>query len=75
MTSLDQAFQDLKTVFTTAPILIHLDFSKPFFLESDASDYALGVVLSQKKEDKWLRPIIFHSWNFTAAKINYEIYD
>jgi hypothetical protein len=45
----DQVFQDLKTAFTTTPILIHLDFSKPFFLESDASDYALGAVLSQNR--------------------------
>jgi hypothetical protein len=49
---INQAFQDLKTAFTTASILIHLDFSKPFFLKSDASDYVLGVVLSQNREDE-----------------------
>jgi hypothetical protein len=48
----DQAFQDLKTAFTTAPILIYLDFSKPFFLESDGPNYALGMVLSQNREDE-----------------------
>jgi hypothetical protein len=42
----DQALKNFKTTFITAPILIHPDFSKPFFLESDASDYALGAVLS-----------------------------
>jgi hypothetical protein len=57
----DQAFQNLKTTFTTAPILIHPDFSKPFFLESDASDYALGMVLSQNGEDKRLHPVSFYS--------------
>ena len=40
----DQAFQDLKKAFITAPILIHLYFQKPFFLESTASDFALGAV-------------------------------
>jgi hypothetical protein len=48
----DQDFQDLKTAFTMAPILIYPNFSRPFFLESDASDYALGAVLSQKKDDE-----------------------
>jgi hypothetical protein len=47
----DQAFQNLKTTFTTAPILIHPNFSKPFFLESDAFYYVLGAVLFQNGED------------------------
>jgi hypothetical protein len=57
----DQAFQNLKIVFTTAPIFIHPDFSKPFFLESDAFNYALGAVLSQNGEDGQLHLNIFHS--------------
>jgi hypothetical protein len=44
----DQVFQDLKTAFTTTPILIHPNFSRPLFLENDAFDYALGAVLFQK---------------------------
>jgi hypothetical protein len=45
----DQAFQDPKTAFTMAPILIHPDFLKPFFLESDTSDYALRAVYLKKE--------------------------
>jgi hypothetical protein len=71
----DQAFQDIKTAFTMAPILIHQDFSKPFFLESDASNYALGAVLSQKKDDEQLHPIAFHSRKFTTTEIIYEIHN
>ena len=41
-----KAIQDLKTAFTTAPILVHLDFAKAFYLETDASDFALKAVLS-----------------------------
>jgi hypothetical protein len=48
----NQAFQDLKTAFTTAPILIHLDFWKPFFLESNASDYVLRSILFQNRKDE-----------------------
>jgi hypothetical protein len=48
---------------------------KPFFLESDTSDYALRVVLSQNREDKQLRPVTFHSRKFTSIEINYDIHD
>jgi hypothetical protein len=74
-TGANQAFQNLKTAFTTALILIHPDFSKPFFLESDASDYALGAILFQNGNDGRLHPVIFHSRNFTTVEINYEIYN
>ena len=71
----DQAFEALKKAFTTAQILIHRDFQKPFLLESDASDFALGAVLSQSSEDGRLHPVVFHSRKFTVADINYEIHD
>ena len=57
----DQAFEALKKAFTTVPILIYLDFQKPFFLEGDAFDFALGAVLSQPSEDGCLHPVDFHS--------------
>jgi len=71
----DQAFETLKKAFTTAPILTHPDFQKPFFLETDASDFALGAVLSQPDKDGHLHPVAFHSRKFTATEINYEIHD
>jgi hypothetical protein len=42
----EEAFETLKKAFTSAPILVHVDSSKPFFLEADASDFALGSILS-----------------------------
>jgi hypothetical protein len=71
----EQAFQNLKTAFTTAPILVHPNFAKAFYLETDASDFALGAVLSQIGEDGKLHPVAFYSRKFSAAEINYEIHD
>jgi hypothetical protein len=41
------AFDALKRAFTTAPVLIAFDPEKEITVETDASDYALGAVLSQ----------------------------
>jgi hypothetical protein len=71
----DQAFETLKKAFTMAPILTHPNFQKPFFLETDASDFALGAILSQPDKDGRLHPVAFHSRKFIVAEINYEIHD
>ncbi len=42
------AFETLKTSFTTAPILKHLDPDSTFIVEVDASDLGIGAVLSQR---------------------------
>ena len=70
-----EAFQELKKRFTTAPILTHFDATKPVIIESDASDFALGAILSQRDEENRLHPVAFHSRKFTPAEINYEIHD
>ena len=41
-----QAFEELWLAFTIAPILVHLDFIKAFYLETDTFDFALGAVSS-----------------------------
>ena len=46
----EEAFQELKRLLTTAPILRHPDLSKPFFLWTDASEAGLGAVLEQEGE-------------------------
>jgi hypothetical protein len=70
-----KAFDALKQAFTSAPILMHADLSKPFIIEADASDFALGSILSQTADDGKLHPVAFHSRKFEAAEINYEIHD
>jgi len=43
----EKALQELKQRFTTAPILAHFDAQQPVIIETDASDFALGAILSQ----------------------------
>ena len=71
----EDAFKSLKVVFITTSILIHVDLTKSFYLEIDASNYALRAVLSQYGNDSHLHPIAFYSRKFSQAKINYEICD
>jgi hypothetical protein len=61
--------------FTTASILVHPDFSKPYYMKTNASDFAMGTMLSQEREGRRLHPVAFYSRKFYAAEINYEIYD
>jgi hypothetical protein len=49
--------------------------SKLLILEIDASNFALGMVLSQAKENRCVRPITFYSWKFEAVEIDYEVHD
>ena len=47
-----KAFQDLKAIFTSAPISVHSDFFKPFYMGTDASYFELGVVCFKKEKRK-----------------------
>jgi hypothetical protein len=68
-------FDTLKKAFTFAPVLIHPDPAKPFIVETDTSDFALGVILSQSGINGLLHLIAFYSWKLTNAKINYQVYN
>ena len=69
------AFELLKRRFTTAPILLHFDPQLPCIIETDASDFAIGAVLSQLSADRRLHPVAFHSRKMDKAEVNYEIHD
>jgi hypothetical protein len=70
-----EAFDKLKTAFTSSPILVHPDSSRPYIVETDASDYALAAILSQYDDSKVLHPVAFHSRQLLPAERNYDVYD
>ena len=69
------AFSSLLSAFAAPTVLAHPDFTLPFVLEADSSDYALGSVLSQRSSPGNLRPVAYHSRQLTSAERNYPIYD
>ena len=56
-----KAFNKLKGIFTTRPVLAVSDLDKEFRIEADTLNYATGGVLSIKCSDKLWRPITFIS--------------
>jgi hypothetical protein len=70
-----KAFEELKRRVTTEPVLAHPILTDPFELEVDASGFAMGAVLLQKKEDRKKHPIAYYSKTLSAAEQNYNIYD
>lgn len=47
-----QAFAQLKDLFSSAPVLVQAHLERPFFVEVDASDSGVGAFLSQQVEGK-----------------------
>ncbi len=70
----DQAFQRLKQICASYPVLQTSDWSCQFILETDASGYALGAVIMQDFEDG-IHPISFNSQSLLPAEKNYDAHD
>jgi len=66
------AFENLKRCLTSAHVLIHPDYSKPFMLITDASQVGMGAVLCQLREE-FLRTIRYISKTFDASQRNYTM--
>ncbi|KAH7558668.1 reverse transcriptase [Bipolaris maydis] len=70
-----EAFDRIKQIFLEAPVLEMYSPQRPTRVETDASDYALGAVLSQQCTDKKWRPVFYHSRKFLGAELNYDVHD
>lgn len=64
------AFELLKKRLVSAPIVVGPDWTFPFELMCDASDFAIGAVLGQRRE-KVFHAIYYASKTLTDAQLNY----
>ncbi|XP_070025225.1 uncharacterized protein [Nicotiana sylvestris] len=66
------AFEELKQKLVTTSIIVAPNWEQPFELMCDASDYAVGAVLGQRK-DKLMHPIYYASRMLSGAQLNYTV--
>jgi hypothetical protein len=77
------AFETLRQAMISKPVLRQPDFTKPFFLLTDASASHVGAILSQEggsstpnpHQTPKLHPIAYYSATFTQTERNYNIYE
>ena len=72
-----RAFTQLRQAFIKAPILRHFDLECHIQIETDASGYAIGGVLSQLTSDnsgRW-HPVAFYSRKMISAETRYKTHD
>lgn len=67
------AFDKLKHCLTSAPVLSHPDFSRPFVIQCDASKLGVGGVLYQVDDEGNERPIAYMSQKLNSAQRNYSV--
>jgi hypothetical protein len=68
--SQQQEFDDLKQCLCSTPVLSLPDLEHPFEIETDASDYVVGVVLTQHDH-----PMAYHSETLSDTVCKYPTYD
>ena len=65
----------MKMVFMSRPLLVVPNLDKEFRVEANASNFAIGGVLSIKcKDNKW-RPVAYISKSLNETEQNYEIHN
>jgi hypothetical protein len=65
-----EAFEKLRALLSSAPIMKTPNWSLPFEIMYDASDYVVGAILGQR-EDKLPHAIYYASKTLLEAQVNY----
>jgi len=68
------AFNEIKERLTSTPVLLIPNPELPFTVTTDASDLAIGAVLSQN-QGKGDQPIAYESRKLTSAEKNYPVHE
>ena len=69
----EQSFLELKKRLVSSPILLHPNPQKPYIVECDTSNLAIGAILSQKDNEGKLHPVAYYSRSLNNAEISYSI--
>ena len=69
----ENAFSTLRFKLTTTPVLAYPDFSQQFILDTDASNAAIGAVLSQIGKDGQEHVIAYGSRLLTKSERQYSV--
>ncbi len=64
----NDAFEHLKQLATSEPVLRHANPQLAYRMETDASNYAYGAILSQRQETKDRHPVAFMSKSMVPAE-------
>lgn len=66
------AFDNVKLLLTSAPVLMAPRLDQPFQMQVDASNVGAGAVLLQSDEQGVYRPICYFSRKFNCHQLNYS---
>ena len=67
------AFDKMKEILTSKPVLLIFDPNKPCFLFTDASRLGIGAILKQEIDTKFLFPVGYFSKKLLHYQTNYSI--
>jgi hypothetical protein len=67
------AFESIRSKLVSSPILVFPDMSKPFILDTDASDFGIGGVLSQIQDNGQEKVVAYASKALTKAEKQYSV--
>ena len=70
-----KSFQALKSAFISAPVLTHWVPNNPIIVETNASNYALGAILSIQTDSSEIHPVAFHPCTFSALELNCDTHN
>ena len=69
------AFEEIKTILSTAPVLALPDHSKPFHVFCDASDCTIGCAIMQNVSEGVERVVGYRSRPLNPVERNYSVHN